>query len=409
MKTVLMVAYHYPPCFGSSGILRTVAFVRHLPAHGWRPVVLTAHPRAYQRVESRNLGCGDVAVERVFAVDATRHLAVRGRTFGALCLPDRWASWWLGAVVAGRRSIRRHRPQAIWSTYPIATAQLIGLTLARWSGLPWIADFRDPMTEEGHPVEPMTRRVWRWIEARAAARAHALVFTTPSARDMYLTRYPALDPGRCHVIANGYDEDDFAALRPGGRRSSRIRLVHNGTIYPEERDPRPLFRALAGLKRDGVLSAETLTVDLRAPGNEGMYADMLRALDVADIVRLLPAMPYREALQDAADADALLLLQAASCNAQIPAKAYEYLRLGRPILALTPTEGDTAVLLREAGGATIVAIDDEIAIRRQVPAFLRSVENNAHAPSDPDVVRRYARASQTAALAACLDGAGESR
>ena len=44
-----MVAYHFPPAAGSSGIQRTLQFARHLPQFGWEPVVLTASPRAYER------------------------------------------------------------------------------------------------------------------------------------------------------------------------------------------------------------------------------------------------------------------------------------------------------------------------------------------------------------------------
>ena len=40
MKRVLMVAYHFPPLAGSSGIQRTLRFVQHLPALGWQPLVL---------------------------------------------------------------------------------------------------------------------------------------------------------------------------------------------------------------------------------------------------------------------------------------------------------------------------------------------------------------------------------
>ena len=50
MRRVLMVAYHFPPLAGSSGIQRTLRFVQHLPAFGWEPIVLTAHPRAYEAV-----------------------------------------------------------------------------------------------------------------------------------------------------------------------------------------------------------------------------------------------------------------------------------------------------------------------------------------------------------------------
>ena len=148
-RRVLMVAFHYPPCFGSSGYLRTLKFSRYLPQHGWQPIVLTAHPRAYPQTTAEQLPEVPpiASVTRTFALDARRHLAIRGSSLRIMALPDQWSSWWLSAVPAGLRLVRRYRPAVLWSTYPIATAHLIGLTLHRLTGIPWVADFRDSMTD----------------------------------------------------------------------------------------------------------------------------------------------------------------------------------------------------------------------------------------------------------------------
>ena len=77
---------------------------------------------------------------------------------------------------------------------------------------------------------------------------------------MYLDRYPHLPADRCVVIANGYDEEDFTGIEalPLAYNSNGhpIRLLHAGLIYTEERDPRPFFRALSRLKRDGIIKRE---------------------------------------------------------------------------------------------------------------------------------------------------------
>ena len=68
-----------------------------------------------------------------------------------------------------------------------------------------------------------------------------------------------------------------------------------------------------------------------------------------------PAPPPRDApAHDEAD---LLLLLAEKFVIQIPGKTYEYLRAGRPILALTP-EGALANLLRRIGGGLVVSPSD---------------------------------------------------
>lgn len=413
MRSVLMVAFHYPPSFGSSGVQRTLKFSRHLPASGWRPLVLTAHPRAYPETSREGLEDipADVEVARAFAIDSRRHLAVRGSSLRILGVPDQWISWWLGGVPTGLRLIRRHRPAVIWSTYPIPTAPLIALTLHRLTGIPWVADFRDPMIEADYPSHGPTRRVHQWIEGRAAARARRLVFTTPSARQGFLARHPGVAPARCLVISNGYDEADFTGTpRPGPTEipaGRPVRIVHAGFVYQDERDPRPLLRALSRLRKDGRIDPGNFRLDLRAPGTPDYYADLIQSLDLQDLVFVLPPLPYRESLQDSAAAGALLVLQGAPCNHQIPAKAYEYLRLGRPVLALTPAEGDTGRLLAECGGTTRVDLLDEDALHAQLPGFLDAVRRGTHPLPAIERVERYARHSQARDLAACLDeGAG---
>ncbi|MEM9058130.1 MAG: glycosyltransferase, partial [Pseudomonadota bacterium] len=302
---------------------------------------------------------------------------------------------------------RKHRPDAIWSTYPIATAHLIGLTLARLSGLPWIADFRDSMTEEHYPADPRVRGVFRSIERRAVQRASACVFTTPGTVAMYAGRYPDQPDGRWHCIANGYDEENFsaAAARVASPAAPRERLVllHAGILYPSERDPRPFFAALARLKERGVVSADTLRISLRATGHDGTFRPMIDAAGLADIVALEPGIPYEEALGEMLTADGLLLFQASNCNHQIPAKLYEYLRARRPVLALTDPVGDTAKTLSAAGVDSIVRLDDADDIGAGLERFIGQVRSGAAPLASDAEIDSHSRRARTGLLAALLD------
>jgi len=223
---------------------------------------------------------------------------------------------------------------------------------------------------------------------------------------MYLDRYPHVDPGRCVVIPNGYDEADFTGIEiapPRDKSNGRpLRLVHAGLIYTDDRDPRAFFLALSRLKRDGIVGRDSVVFDLRASGSENYYAAVLKELCIDDTVRLLPAVSHRQALEDCARADGLLLFQAASCNHQIPAKAYEYLRLGKPVLALTPIEGDTAKLFLEIGGATIVDLACMEDIYKALPRFVSLLGNGHHDLPNPKRASRYSRKYQTSQLSDCL-------
>jgi glycosyltransferase involved in cell wall biosynthesis len=407
VRRVLMIAFHFPPQRGSSGVQRTLKFSRYLGASGWQPLVLSAHPRAYANKGDDQLRDvpADLVVRRAFALDSSRHLAVKGRYLGALALPDRWISWLLGAVPAGLRMVRQYRPQVIWSTYPIATAHLVGLVLHRLTGLPWVADLRDPMTDVDYPPNRPMRAVYRWVESQTVKHCTRVVFTTPGAVEVYRARYPQLPPERFALIENGYDEENFSDAENLDAAAPAVAgplvLVHSGIIYPFERDPVPFFEALATLLQQGRISPATLHVRLRAPVHDEYLEALIATHGIGSVVSLAPHIPYREALNEMLSADGLLVLQGANCNRQIPAKIYEYLRAGRPILALTDPAGDTAATLRRAGIDSIGALDSRDAIMETLMRFIGQVQaGTAPLPAQETVLAnsRRARAAQLGAL-----------
>jgi glycosyltransferase involved in cell wall biosynthesis len=403
VNKVLMVAFHFPPQRGSSGIQRTLKFAHYLPAHGWQPLVLSAHPRAYPDAGG-DAYAGPAEVTRAFAVDSARHLAIRGRYLQLLALPDRWVGWCLGAIPAGLRLVRRARCQVIWSTYPIASAHLIGLALRRLTGLPWIADLRDPMLDDAYPTDPWMRKAAAWVERQTVRHCTRVVCTTAGAVRSYRRRYPEIPPERFHLIENGYDEEEFSHAKPAPRQAGGpFVLLHSGIVYPSERDPQPLFAALGRLRRAGTLTSANFRLMLRAPVHETLLAKLAHDHGIADIVEIAQALPYRAALAEMLAADGLLVLQAANCNEQVPAKLYEYLRAARPILALTDPAGDTAAIMRAAAIDTVAALDDAETIARILPGFLELARSGRAPLATPAFVRAQARAARAAQLAALLD------
>ena len=402
---VLMVAYHYPPYAGSSGIHRTLYFSRYLPEMGWDPVMLVPHPRAYSAKWQDQLGDipKGVSVHRAFAIDSSRHLAVRGRYLRLTALPDRWVSWVLGAVPTGLRLIRRLRPAAIWSTYPIATAHLIGLILHRLTGLPWIADFRDPMMTDTLPTGRLRRRVYAWVERSTVTRATCCVYPTPGAVQLYRGRFPSVAPDRFVLLPNGYDETPFLDAErdlPARAAGGPTTLVHSGLLYPSERDPRAFFDALARMKSEG--AARGLRIVLRAGGHDDVHGPEVAKRGIGDLVEFAPPLPYREALREMLLSDGLLLFQASNSNAQVPAKLYEYFRAGRPVFAMTDPKGDTAAEMRAAGLDTIVPLDDGAAIARGLTDFLARVRAGTAPVVTPGEAVRHSRRGRTEDLVRIL-------
>lgn len=401
-----MVAFYVPPFKGSSGLQRTLRFAQYLPESGWSPLLLAPHPRAYSSSAPDSLAeiPPRLPVRRAFALDTARHLAIRGAYPGWLAFPDRFNTWLLGAVPAGLSLIRKHRPKAIWTTYPVATAHLIGYVLHKLSGLPWVADFRDPMLYEAWPEDPLTRRAHSWVEGLALRNAGRVVCVTPSAVDLYRARCGEGHANKVELISNGYDERSFAGIvRTAARPGRRRKLVHSGLLEPADRDPTAFFQALQVLKLEGSISANDMEVVLRGSGFDERYRTQVETLGLADIVTLEPAVPYRTALQEMVDADGLLLFQGPTCNRQIPAKAYEYLRAGTPILSISDDAGDTAKLLAAVPQCSAAGFGDSQRITPALRTFLSAAQVCGSERRAPNLAQRYERRALTRDLARLLD------
>lgn len=407
-RAVLVIAFHFPPAAMGSGHLRTLGFARYLPEFGWDPIVLSARAFAYPRTTPITTGIipAGCKVHRTSALDARRHFGIGGKYPGFLARPDRWASWWPTAVLHGLRLIHRHQVRAIWSTYPIMTAHCIARSLSGATGLPWIADFRDPVTgsvEAQNPLSVASQRRWEW---RVLHDAKQTVFTTPGAMRDYAERYPEVGRGgRLSVIGNGYDEAAFVDLPrvPPLTAGRPLVLLHSGLLYPDGRDPAPFFNALARLKAAGLVGASLLKVVLRASGWETRYQRDIDSLGIADIVSLAPPISNSEALVEQAIADGLLLFQGSKFDRQIPAKVYEYLRIGRPVFALVGPNGDTASVLRDAGGAVIAPTADVAAIAQHLSEFVLALREGRAPRTPPEVVAQYSRREGAGLLAGLLD------
>ena len=400
MKSILLIAFHYPPVKGSSGLHRTLSMSRYLQDFEWQPIILSVSDKAYEQTSDELLNevPKDLLVMRTLAFDSCRHFSIKGRYPLFLALPDRWSSWWFGGIWRGLRLVKKLKPKIIWSTYPIATAHLIGLTLHKLTGVPWVADFRDSMTEDDYPRHPLVRKVYRWIERKTIQNASRVVFTTSGALEMYAERYPHIAREKWAVVENAVDEDFISKVEQSvevsvSPKSTKLKLLHSGVLYPNERDPTHFFAAVHELKEKGCLSANEVEFVFRASTNEESYRKQTRELGIDDLVHFEPAVAYHEAIKEMLEADGLMIFQAKGCNHQIPAKIYEYFRSGRPILGLTGLLGNTADLLKTEEGTMTACLDDPISIVEAMPRYIDFCNSNRYQPvrtkSD-----KYSRASR---------------
>jgi len=362
MRHALFVAFHYPPESSSSGVLRTLKHTRYLGRFGWRVTVLTLDRKAYQVTDSKleEQIPPDVRVVRTPFIDVKKHLSIHGSYPSFLAIPDRWSGWWPWAVAAGRRVLRGDPVDVVYSTSPHATAHLIALSLAGRAKLRWVADFRDPWYEE--PPEPET--TWlaqiaaRRLERLVAGRADLIVASTTRLRNTLAARYSGKPTEKFIAISNGYDEADFTSvLVPSAPPPDEFLIVHAGSLSASFRDPRPLFEGVRRASRSGLVDPSRIRFRFLGGGPFGESLEMREAVKAAGLssrVEFIPRVSYETSLAELSRASMLLLLQASSDTVDlVPAKLFEYLRVGRPVLALAPS-GATAEVLSETGGGWVV-------------------------------------------------------
>ena len=433
MRHALFVTFQYPPDASSSGVLRTLKYTRYLAEHGWRVTVLSVATAAYETVDEATLADipPNVRVVRTPYLDSARHLSLRGRYLALTALPDRFVGWLPWAVAAGLRIARADPVDLVYSTSPPATAHLVAWRISRRLRKPWVADFRDPWFEDrpepGAPAGKLFRGIDRRLEAGVVTAARHVVASTESLRDQFAARYAQLDGAKFGCIPNGYDEADFASLgadetstasasaASSGNAPARMTIVHAGSINPDFRDPMPLVHAIARARDLGLLEPQHIRLRFLGGGPYAQAPALQRALadsGLADIVQLLPRLPYAQALAELARADVLLLLQASEdTRSLVPAKLYEYLRMRKPVLALT-LPGESSALLARTGGGLVVDPADGDALVQAVSGLYRKWQEGTLGSftAQSALLERYDRRALTSQLAAtfarALDATG---
>ena len=439
-KNLLLIAFDFPPR-RTSGVYRPTALTKYLSSCGWRVTVLTIQADGQSVQDSTLLQKlpSEVTVVRTrySAIDgwersvgtsvkslrilATPTNANGGQpTFFSRCLrlgprlarsvlyfPDNTAGWVPWGLVKALGLLRAEQFDAIYTTHPPRSAHVLGLLLKILTGIPWVAEFRDPwvlpLDEEnisGLKV-PAPRRN-RWLQTQIFHRADALVTVTSNHAEE-LERIFHAPHEKLTVIPNGFDEDDFSHPLVAGcdlYEPGYVHLSHFGTIYPKFSGR--FFPALAELVKELPWLGKRLRIHVIGYPDEDVqrYANQAEVLGMVQFHRVVE---HSEALKAMYSSDGLLLFygHAYTSRTSVPGKLYEYLRVGRPILAIAH-EGGVKELIRQGNAGWVVMPNNTAAIKQVIRELLLLVENASPAePRLPQFVGqfRYDRlANQLAAL-----------
>ncbi len=424
MRDVLFVCPTFPPNVGGA-LARNLQFVRYLPEHGWRPTVLTVAARGGPWRDPTPLGALPEGVEVVRAwsvpypsaapgerepspaprrasLVARLRRAARDLALEWVLIPDREIAWVPFAVRAALGLLRRRSFEAVLSAGPPHSAHVVARIVR--GDHRWVADCPDPWAENPFLRHSAPRRrVEAWLESTVLGSADVVVTPSPALTDRFRARLAGRRPAFA-TIPNGYDETEFATAR--AERCEGLHIVHVGSFYGA-RSPAPFLSALVAVLESDPSLRRVLRVSFYGYA-EQEARDAIRSMQARlgeDVLRYEPFIARGRALGVMLGADILLLVTDATAAGRelVPLKTFEYLRAGRPILALAP-DGVLRDTLKRTGGAIVARPDavDEIA------AALRHLLGNGRPPLAPDlrIVAEYEARRLTGRLAQLLDASG---
>lgn len=344
--SVILFAYHYPP-ENVIGALRPARFAKYLKRVGYRTLVITAAPQSAHSPDT-------IYVPDSFVSSPGKGLGWNvDRTVRKLLQPGAVGVHWSGlAAQAAQDAIQRMglTQVTIFSTFPPLGTHLAAWRMAKRTGFPWIADFRDPLAWPGldQITSSWQRRLSRWLESCILHNADAIIANTDAAAAAWQQTHPQRHQV-IRTIWNGFDPDERITPLPIPPRSHKL-LSHAGALYTG-RTVKPLLESLDRLVSLGRLRASQFRVHLVGPVGKGLLPapDLLeRGTRTGWLELNQESIPQAEARQLTQTSDGLLLVQPHTL-VQVPGKLFEYVQIGRPILAYVLPDSPIERILARSG------------------------------------------------------------
>ncbi|OGL41468.1 MAG: hypothetical protein A2042_01480 [Candidatus Schekmanbacteria bacterium GWA2_38_11] len=376
MKRVLFISYYFPPSI-SAGSFRILRFVKYLPENGWIPYVLTIKTKKYIRnsldfdilksfpkeakifrthiflfsEKYKNLlkflksitlnlkGKNEVCQkENKIKVNPNSSKGSYKKIPGELLrTPDIDIGWLPFAFFRGIFLIYKNKIDVIYATGGPFTTPIIGLLLKKFTRLPLVVDFRDPWSDNyiRDFSNPYFKKLAYYFEKKVLKNADKIIANNEALKNNLISLHKEISREKFFVITNGFDEDDFNDLRQVSFEKYSIAYI--GSLY-DSHSPDSFLKGLKNLveKVPGIEK----NIQVLFVGDEGKkYIEKVKEYSIDKMVYFLGEKPHRDSLEILISSNLLLATLTVPPGATfIPGKIYEYMRSGKPILAIT-TEG----------------------------------------------------------------------
>ena len=420
MKKALIICYYWPPA-GGPGVQRWLKFVKYLREFNIEPIVYVPENPHYPIVDSsliKEIPEGITILKKsiyepyalagLFSKTQTQQISsgiikdnskqsILQRLFlfirGNLFIPDA-RKWWVKPSVSYLMPyIKSNGIDLLITTGPPHSLHLIGQQLKRKTGLPWIADFRDPWTTIGyHKKLKLTKRSsakHKKLELEVLSSAdHILVTSKTTKKDFKkITNTPI------SCITNGFD----ANKKSESVLDKKFTLAHIGSLL-EDRNPKILWQSLKELSDELSDFSKDLNIELTGKVSASIISD-IESYNLKNNLSLPGYVTHNEAIQRQNSAQLLLLIEIDSYDTQaiIPGKLFEYMASGRPIIGIGPRESDVIEILKTTHSGNYFTYTEKEKLKNIIIAYYRAFKGSGISNTTGDLTA-YTRRELTRQL-----------
>lgn len=431
MKKFLLITYYWPPA-GGAGVMRWAKMSKYISDFGWQPVIYTpengevpvidesliaeipSHIEIVKtsiwepynlyksflgRSKKEKLYSGFINEKKKVSLSQKISVFIRGNFF----IPDARMFWIKPSVRFLKKYLKDHPVDAIISTGPPHSMHMIGEKIHRITGIPWIADFRDPWTNiDFYQDLHLTRwadKKHKSLERKVLFNATKVVTVTWRNRD----EFKAIS-GRDDIIVipNGFDDADFQTPEPI-RLDEEFSIVHIGSMN-KDRNPLGLWSALKDIVAENSFFSSKLKIKLIGPVDFSVR-NAIEEAGLQSYTSFVEFVPHTTAVRLQQQSQLLLLMINNSPNARtiIPGKLYEYLGSRRPILAIGPQESDSAHVIEMTRGGVVHDYNDIHGIKQRLLEYFELYSRDA-LKGNAEEIKKFTRKSLAKDYAEVLKG-----
>ena len=429
MKRALIITYYWPPS-GGSGVQRWLKFSKYLPYYDWQPVIYTPenpeHPVIDESLEKDIPEEAVVIKQKIFEpygffrkmvglkkdhkIHSSEFLNYKEKNLswkfsiwirGNLFIPDPRVFWIRPSVKFLSEYLERNHIDVVITTGPPFSIHLIGKKLKEKKNLKWIADFRDPWSQIDYLKEMkltgLAKRRHRKLEKDVLTSADRVTTVSPT----LAYRLEKLSGRHVDVLYNGYDPEDIPDPVPV--EDDKFRIIYSGTMSKFQ-VPVEFFRALDRLCEENETMKRDLRIEFYGSIDPAVEDKIKSFRNIGSSYHHGKYLPHKEILKRYRKASLLLLILNDTENAKLimPAKGYEYMASGRPILLLGPDDSDIAKVLRNTGAGLIAGFNE----RKEIESCIEEIYDHKKAgltDYNRRAVEKFSRKNLTGELVELID------